>query len=380
MRCSTSAIWRTSRPGEFIGAGLWQLFKGIESPYKSVLKLLLTEVYASEHPQVAVPEPALQEGGVCQPARPRRAGPLHGGLPAHRGIPQCSRRAGASGTGTPQSVPEGQQKAHRRRRQRNNSWQRLLLERLTKEWGWDERQLALLDSRSQWKVRQVTTERRALVNELNYSYRFLTQFARTEQAVSVINKRDLNVLGRRLYAAFERKAGKVEFINPGIAPDLAEDTLTLVHSPNRRAGQTQWGLYNGSLNAQEWEHFAPIKRSRELLELLTWCHRNNVIDSSTRLALHPGSSDLTEFELFNLLGSLQQTIALPLTSVSEESLLRPSVPERSAATGQCRHRSAQTSPRPECPDDHRAHRLTELCRGSGKPGTDPRPDHPQQLE
>ena len=28
------------------------MFKGIESPYKSVLKLLLTEVYASEHPKV----------------------------------------------------------------------------------------------------------------------------------------------------------------------------------------------------------------------------------------------------------------------------------------------------------------------------------------
>ena len=39
-------------PGEFVGAGLWQLFKGIESPYKSVLKLLLIEVYASEHPKV----------------------------------------------------------------------------------------------------------------------------------------------------------------------------------------------------------------------------------------------------------------------------------------------------------------------------------------
>ena len=39
-------------PEEFIGAGMWQLYKGIESPYKSALKLLLTEVYASEHPQV----------------------------------------------------------------------------------------------------------------------------------------------------------------------------------------------------------------------------------------------------------------------------------------------------------------------------------------
>lgn len=39
-------------PGEFVGAGLWQLFKGIDSPYKSLLKQLLTETYASEHPAV----------------------------------------------------------------------------------------------------------------------------------------------------------------------------------------------------------------------------------------------------------------------------------------------------------------------------------------
>lgn len=30
--------------GEFIGAGVWQLYKAIDSPYKSVLKILLTEV------------------------------------------------------------------------------------------------------------------------------------------------------------------------------------------------------------------------------------------------------------------------------------------------------------------------------------------------
>ncbi len=39
-------------PGEFVGAGLWQLYKAIEAPYKSLFKLLLVEVYASQHPQV----------------------------------------------------------------------------------------------------------------------------------------------------------------------------------------------------------------------------------------------------------------------------------------------------------------------------------------
>jgi adenylate cyclase class 1 len=39
-----------------------------------------------------------------------------------------------------------------------------------------------------------------------------------------------------------------------------------------------------------------------------------------------GTSDLSEFELFNLLGSLQQCIALPLPTLAEEPLLRGAVP------------------------------------------------------
>lgn len=313
-------------PGEFMGAGLWQLFKGIESPYKSVLKLLLTEVYASEHPQVQCLSLRFKQAVYANQMDLDELDPY---VVVYRHIEGYLKQ---------RNEPERLElvrrslylKVNRKLSagQRASSWQHLLLERLAQEWGWDPRQLALLDSRSQWKVRQVASERRALVNELNHSYRFLTQFARTEQTVSLINKRDLNVLGRRLYAAFERKAGKVEFINPGIAPDLAEDTLTLLQSPNRKEpGQHHWSLYNGNLTALECEHFAPIKRSRDLLEMLTWCHRNGVIDSSTRLALHPGASDMTEFELFNLLGSLQQTIALPLASVDEERLLRSAVPE-----------------------------------------------------
>ncbi|MDT4836965.1 Adenylate cyclase, class-I [compost metagenome] len=135
------------------------------------------------------------------------------------------------------------------------------------------------------------------------------------------------MLGRRLYAAFERKAGKIEFINPGIAPDIAEDTLTLVQCPSPEApNETQWALFNGSLGAQEWPDFAPLKRARELIDLLAWCHRNGVIDSSTRLALHPGSSDLSEYELSNLLSSLQQAVPLPLALVDEAALLQASTP------------------------------------------------------
>lgn len=314
-------------PGEFIGAGLWQLFKGIESPYKSVLKLLLTEVYASEHPEVQCLSMRFKQAVFTCQADLDELDPY---VMVYRRIEEylLARREPERLELVRRSLYlKVNKKLTGAARHRTTGWQRALLERLVSEWKWDERQLALLDSRSQWKVRQVASERRAVVGELNLSYRFLIQFARAHKAGTSINKRDLSVLGRRLYAAFERKAGKVEFLNPGIAPDLAEDTLTLAQLPNKREpGKYQWCLYNGNLSAYELETFAPIKRCRELLELLTWCHRNTVIDTSTHLALHPGISDLTEFELFNLQGALQQTIALPLGMVEEDVLLSPSVP------------------------------------------------------
>ncbi|MEN5226773.1 MULTISPECIES: class I adenylate cyclase [Pseudomonas] len=311
-------------PGEFVGAGLWQLFKGIDSPYKSLLKLLLTEAYASEHPTVRCLSLDYKQAVFANQLDLDELDPY---VMVYRRIEryllqrgeharlELVRRSLYLKVNKKLSDPT-----------RANGWQRRLLQRLADEWGWDERQLALLDSRNQWKVQQVAIERRELVAELNHSYRFLSQFARTQNASSRADQRDLNVLGRRLYAAFERRAGKVEVINPGIAPDLAESTLTLVQAPNRKEpGSHHWELYTGNLSPHEVDHFSPLKRCRELLELLTWAYRNGVIDSSTRLALHPGVSDLSEFELFNLIGCLQQSIPLPLPTVSEVRLLQPSV-------------------------------------------------------
>ncbi len=314
-------------PGEFIGASMWQLYKGIESPYKSVLKLLLTEVYASEHPRVACLSLRFKEAVYANRLNLDELDPY---MVVYRRLEEYLR--GRNETERLELIRrclylKVNKKLSRPPRNRSKSWQRMLLERLTADWHWQHRQLAMLDSRSQWKVRQVLAERRALVNELTYSYRFLSQFARSEQASGTLSSRDLGVLGRRLYAAFERKAGKIEFINPGIAPDIAEDTLTLVQVPSPDAeGDTQWALFSGSLKALEWRDFAPLKRSRELIPLLAWCHRNGVIDTGTRLSLHPGNSDLTEHELSNLLTSLQQTFPQPLGQVDENALLRAGVP------------------------------------------------------
>ncbi|MCY1274053.1 Adenylate cyclase [compost metagenome] len=316
-------------PGEFIGAGMWQLFKGIDSPYKSALKLLLCEVYASQHPQVECLSLRFKTAVYAGRLELDELDPY---LMLYRRLEEYLTAAGDRErlelvrrclylkTGKKLSRPP---------RLGRKSWQRQLMERLVGEWGWDARTLVLLDERERWKVRQVLQERRTLVNELTYSYRFLSRFARQQQAVSEMNRRDLQVLGRRLYAAFERKAGKVEAVNPGIAPDLGEAVVTLARQPGGEAGAAaSWALYGGGLTATELDSHAPLKRTHGLVELLAWGHRNGVIDSATRCSLHPGDSALREAELGGLLASLQQAFPLPLADVPEQHLLRASVPTR----------------------------------------------------
>lgn len=309
---------------EFIGAGLWQLSKAIDSPYKSLLKLLLTEAYASEHPRVRCVALRFKEQVFAGQLDLDELDPY---VLVYRHLERYLRE---------QQAPERLELVRRclylkvgrklggRQRQAQKGWQHLSMERLVAEWQWEPRRLALLDSRSQWKMRQVMEERRTVVNELTYSYRLLFQIARLQGADSGIDSRDLGLLGRRLYAAFERKAGKVENINPGIAPDLGEDVLTLVQLPaDDDREQAQWAIFPGALGAHQWPDYAPLKRSLRLVELLAWCHRNGVIDSATRLSLHPGQSDLGDAELDNLLGSLRQFLPVPLATVDDADLLQP---------------------------------------------------------
>ena len=314
-------------PSEFIGAGMWQLFKGIHSPFKSVLKLLLTEVYASEYPNTRCLSLRFKEAVFANQLDADELDPY---MVIYRRLEEYLSQRGEQErlelvrrclylkVGKKLSKPP---------RNRKKSWQRLLLERLTADWNWDQRQWERLDARDSWKVRQVQSERRALVNELTYTYRFLAQFARQLQVASPLSGRDMGILGRRLYAAFERKAGKVEFINPGIAPDLAEELLSLVQCPSPEDDQEQqWALFAGSLAGSEWQDHSPIKRSRHLIELLAWAQRNGVIGNSSRISIQPGASDLNDFELSNLLGSLQHSFALPLPEVDDQALLEPSRP------------------------------------------------------
>ncbi len=290
--------------GEFLGAALWQIYKGVSSPYKSVLKILLMEAYAAEYPATELL--SLQHKRLIH-AGETRLDVLDPYVQMYRRVEhylrahgeqerlELARRCFYFKAGEYMSRPD---------RRGQERWQRELLASILEEWGWTPPLLASLDGRWNWKIDRVAEERRRLVAALTRSYDLVAEFARTHAREFRIDPGELNLLGRRLYAAFQRKAGKVDLVNPGISGDLSEERLSL-HFHNG-SDQGSWSLYRGEVEPEQVENERPLRRTRRLLELLGWCHFNRVVGPlGSVIRIHP-SHKISSWEVRSVLDCLQQ--------------------------------------------------------------------------
>lgn len=297
--------------GEFIGAGVWQLYKAIDSPYKSVIKLLLTEVYASEYPNVEPLSTIFKRALYNKQLDIDELDPY---VMMYRKLERYLLARGETNRlelvrrcfyfKVGKAISKGPT-------QRTKSWQRELLERMVLQWHWRKQQLINLDARPQWKVGRVLNEQRELVRELTNSYRFLLEFARRTQASAVINGQDMTILGRKLYAAFERKAGKVECVNPGIAPRLGESVLTFCQLPSGRENQFAWAVVAEQFSGRELVNPQPLRRAKDLIALLAWCQINGMLDTDTSVYIIPGEHGVSELELLNIVRALRNHLTTP---------------------------------------------------------------------
>lgn len=293
--------------GEFIGAGMWQLYKGIDSPYKSVIKIVLTEVYASEYPKVESLSIVYKKSVYSGQLNLDELDPY---VMLYRKIEQYLmkrrelRRLELIRHCFYFKVNES---LSRSPKQNESNWRRQVMLRLVREWGWDEPYIKQLDNRRNWKINRVREERQELVQELNHSYRFLSSFARDNNIEALIKQDDMNILGRKLYAAFERKGGKIELVNPGITATLVEDHLSFHYVRDTEHGvNNYWAVFPGYLKTKEARGREPTRKTRSLIELVAWCYFNKLLNQDTRLSVEANGTDMTEHELHQTVQSFFQ--------------------------------------------------------------------------
>ncbi len=305
---------------EYFGAALWQVYKGIDSPYKSVLKMLLMEAYAAEYPNSDLLSLRFKKAiydGVTDLDELDPYTILINKLEHYlmsRNEPErleLVRRCFYFKVQLPLSKPT--------RSGHNWRWQRM--QDLTRQWFWNEGHIELLDQRHNWNVHRVLKERKILADEITHSYMSLSRFARAHASLARIEQKDLNILGRKLYAAFERKAGKVETINRGISSSIIERHLTIQQGRGRDAEES-WGLY--PTGVEPGEPGGSLKRTHSVVEILAWCHFNGLIGPRTIISLQVSHGILSLQEVRAILNTLENLFPggkLPDTSI--ENFSRP---------------------------------------------------------
>jgi adenylate cyclase, class 1 len=261
---------------EFFGAAIWQVYKSLGSPYKSVLKLLLMEAYSAEYPDCDLLSDqfkrAVLEGQTdLDELDPylRMYRKIEGYLSARgdRSRLELARRCLYLKVG---------EKLARSDESRPGNWRRAAMQRLVKEWGWDHGQTLLLDNQAHWRFHNVQDEARALMAAITASYRGISEFARLRGDDLSITQEDLNALGRKLYAAFERRPGKLEVLNRGICSSLVEEKLSW-HQQLFSEGEERWLTFLERVLPDELGSVSPVRRSPSLVDALMWSHVNGLV-------------------------------------------------------------------------------------------------------
>jgi adenylate cyclase, class 1 len=286
---------------EFFGAAVWQLYKSIHSPYKSLMKLLLMEVYASEYPSISLLSMMFKEAvyeGVDSVDELDPYLMMYNKIEEYLMIRNQKERLELFRQCFYIKINEPL--SHQVKK---NSWRRDLFKQVVLDWGWTDEQFVLMDTKKEWQIDMISQQRNRLMNALTESYRFLSTFARRNTEVSLVSQTELNVLGRKLYAAFERKAGKVDIINRDNESSLSYSKLTIDHRKNK-SGNDSWQMYQGNISENSINEHKPIKRTQSIIELIAWAYFNRIIDSHSAISLH-SKDDLTVKELRQLLSSFE---------------------------------------------------------------------------
>ncbi len=300
---------------EFTTAAVWQMYKAIQSPYKSMLKLFLLEVYAQKHPRSNLLAHQFKQGVETGLTDIDQLDPyvmlLHtledylqqqGSMKRLEMIRRCFYFKVAQPLSRLNDRP---------------SWQRDLLQQQVIRWGWREDQLRHLDSRRTWKAAKVMSERQRLIGSLLNSYRLLSEFVRQNPSPSTRLQTEIAILGRKLYAAYERKAGKIEWINPDISPDISETQLFF--SSHHDDELTNWRVFDHEPSQTSGSNM-PIKTSRSLVELITWAYCNEILINTSKSQLLPiNRNDNSRYSLQWLYRALEQWQALPLLPLSQQN-------------------------------------------------------------
>ena len=281
---------------EFLGASRWHLYKAIASPYKSLLKLLLMEVYASEYPDPQWLSLQLKRSVYEGHIEIDRLDPyimmmekIEAYLLNLHAVDRLELARRCFYIKINQLLSEETGAARQ-------SYQRSVIQEMIWRWGWEAARVAQLDRYKHWKIDELIREHAIISSELKRGYRFFEGIMREYVNEAALEHHEIKLLRAKLKASFEKRPGKIELVAHSETKRLAEDQLSL-HEIELADGDWGWALYQGQYKRAAMGSRAPVKKTRNLIEIMAWMVLNGLYTQTTSVYLESSRNPLRGAEL-----------------------------------------------------------------------------------
>lgn len=282
---------------EYFGGCLWQLFKSIDYPFKSLMKMILFESYSlSENNKSNAYFPFLafdvktkiQNGDLSDCYYLDSYSMLYEKVANYLSNKQDLERLNLINScfylKTGLVVDDEAPKQKFIFSDKNGAeWKSAILNQYLQRWDWSINDCKHFDQIDQWNILQLRQMDDEFLKSIMTSYKNLLDFSRQEIVDSSIEPKDVSILSRKLYASFEESQDKIRLIHNPYNINVTEPNLSFIHAKKSHINKRGWYLFNCELSADSIIGQKPIEFQPQLIQLLAWCYFNGLYTETTTL-------------------------------------------------------------------------------------------------
>lgn len=315
-----------SSPDEYFGSGLWLLYKGIDSPFKAVLKILLMEAYSAEYPETVLLSSSIKGRGIYdnfllalqQDAYYLMYKKVSRYLLTkgdYERLRLCRICFFLKVSYSLKGLESREVKASRLK----------FLKRMCRIWNWQRDFQNILTNPDRWKIDFVGKIERELFSSLIKSYRTLLDFSIRHRIEYAITSDDAGVLSRKLYAAFDTTPGKVMLLTSELRPRLWEPYLTFIKPTAGGVCRDDWHMFPSRMGAIEMLRVRPAYVSHSLCQAVAWASFNRLLTDRTEcgVSCSDNTTGITAAKIKVLSSELLSAIGDDTPAVTESLLQKP---------------------------------------------------------
>jgi adenylate cyclase class 1 len=309
--------------GEYFGASIWQLFKGLKSPYKSVMKMALLEKYIQEEER---------HGLLCNRLKARWSRGrsdlryLDPYLLLFEEVLDYYQRTEQKNTERLLQVCFFLKLGIRSMTDLDSSVigaKKRVVQDYIKSWGWNETIVQDLGHFREWSFDKIF---RLSTNVNNYMIETYKKLSRSLQETSswetIITPQDLTILGRKMFVQFSKHPHKVDKLplvvhGQTLFQQLYFQYMKPVH------GSPTWGLYHLKRAGHREHNRGDLLKKGRIEKIAIWLVHNGLYLSTTSFQIMPNPTPISLQDILDLLRKLYGFFPLhEAEKVSPQALLK----------------------------------------------------------